>query len=156
MRVFTPGRSLRSRSRSPHGDSGRAAAKVPLRSHDLVVVLPQLQTRLLPRCKVVASRHSPARPVLTTNCPELLERPRALDRRLVRPSRLQDVVHPAVRVHCADLLRTRRRVVGPERLDDVVLDQRVLRPAVDGEVAVAVWLVVGVEVDRAARMGDTR
>jgi hypothetical protein len=147
-------RRLRSHSHSPHGDSGRAAAKVPLRSHDLVVVLAKLEACLGPGVEVVGSRHRPARPVLTTNSPELLERPRALDRRLVRPSRLQDVVHPTVRVHRADLLRTRRWVVRPERLDDVVLDQRVLRPAVDGEVAVAVWLVVGVEVDRAARMGD--
>jgi hypothetical protein len=133
--------------RLPHGDSGRAAAKVALRRHDLVVVRPQLQPGLGPRVEVVPRRHRPARPVVLTHSPELLERLRSLDRWLVRPRRLEDVVVAAVRVHRADLLRTRGRVVSPVRLDDVVLDQRVLGPAVDRQVAVAVRLVVGVVVD---------
>jgi hypothetical protein len=99
--------------RSPHSHSRRPAAKVPLRRYNLVVVRPQLQPRLGPRVEVVPRRHRPARPVVLTHSPELLECLCPLDRRLVRPRRLEDVVVAAVRVHRADLLRTRGRVVCP-------------------------------------------
>lgn len=43
---------------------------------------------------------------------------------------------------------TSGRVVRTVRLRDVVLDERVRRPAVDGEVAVSIRPVVGIVVDR--------
>lgn len=59
----------------------------------------------------------------------------------------EDVVGAAINLDGALLLSTGGGVVVTELLDDVVLDQRVLGPSVDGEVAVAVGLVLSLVRD---------
>lgn len=81
--------------------------------------------------------------------PKLLKGSRAIDGRLVRPRRLQDVVGAAVGLDRALFLRRRRRVVRAKRLDNVVLDQRVARPAVQRNVRVD-----ALSVPRAAVLDD--
>jgi hypothetical protein len=79
--------------------------------------------------------------------PVLREGGGALDRRLVGPCGLVDGVGPVVAVDGAQLRQPGRGVVGAVRLGDVVLDQRVLGPAVDGEVGVSIRVEGG-------RVGD--
>jgi hypothetical protein len=85
--------------------------------------------------------------VVLTNRPVLLEGRRTQDRRLVGAGRLQDVVGGAINGDRALGGRGRRGIVITEALNNVVLDQRVGGPAIDGKVAVA----VGAE---ASRVGD--
>ena len=61
---------------------------------------------------------------------------------------LVDLVRAAVAGDGTLVRATSRRVVRTVRLGDVVLDERVRRPAVDGEVAVSIRPVVGIVVDR--------
>jgi hypothetical protein len=78
--------------------------------------------------------NGPADTLLLADGPVLLEGPGALDRRLVDAGAREDFVRATVR---RKLALGRPRLVGREvgvRLDDVVLDQRVSGPAVDGEV----------------------
>ena len=84
----------------------------------------------------------PARRLLRVpDAPELLEGLRAVDGgRVVAPGG-EDVVRGAVAGDGALVAGRGGRVVGAVGLDDVVLDERAARPAVDGEVAVAVGLV---------------
>lgn len=127
----------------PDLDRRRSTAEVPLRSDDLVVMSAQLQAELGPRIEVVPNRDGPAGALGRADGPELVEGPGALDGRLVNAGGLVDVVGSAIALHGAD---ERGRAAGVERavgLDDVVLDEGALGPAVDGEVAVAVRLVVG-------------
>ena len=60
-----------------------------------------------------------------------------------------DVVDGAVRGYGALCLQAGGWVVGAEVFRDVVLDQGPGGPAVDGEVAVAIGLIIGVEGDGA-------
>lgn len=87
------------------------------------------------------------RALVLTNRPVLLKGPGAVDGRLVGAGGLGNLVRGAVRGDGALVLRLRRRVVRAKVLDDVVLDERVAGPAVDGEVRVAVGVVL-------ARVGD--
>lgn len=118
--------------------------------------------------------------LVVTNRPVLLESARALNRRLVVALSLQDTVGAAVDIDGTLLLRGRRRVVRAEVLDNVVpgqilsissptlgpgagafepsrkhglhlLDERVTRPAVHGQVAVTVGPVGTAVVDGAGR-----
>jgi hypothetical protein len=133
------------------GHGRRAAALVALGGDDLIVELAQVHAERLPRVEVVARRHRAARAVRLPDAPVLVERRRARDRRLVHALRLVNVVRAAVGGHGALVREPAGRVVRPKVLGDVVLDERVRRPAVHGEVRVAGRLVVGVEVDRPAR-----
>ncbi len=81
-------------------------------------------------------RTCPADAVLLANGPELVEGGGPFDRRLVHALGAVDVVGAAVARDGAQLGGPGGRVVRAEGLDDVVLDQRAARPAVDGEVAV--------------------
>lgn len=133
---------------SRNSNRRRSTAEVPLRRHDLVVKGPQLQAQLRPGIKVIRRRDSAAAALGLADGPVLAEGGGALDGGLVDARGLVDVVGAAVRGDAAEAGGARGRVVGAEVLDDVVLDERVGRPAVHGEVAVAVGLVVGVVVDR--------
>ena len=66
--------------------------------------------------------------------PVLIEGRGAENRGLVDAAGLVDVVGAAVVVDGAEALRARRGVEGAVGLDDVVLDERVGGPAVEGEV----------------------
>lgn len=90
---------------------------------------------------MLAHIHTPATPLPRPNAPVLLERGRAIDTRLVRPRRLQDLVGAAVGRDAAFYRGGGRRIVGAEVLDYVVFYQGVARPAVDGEVRVSCWSV---------------
>ena len=75
--------------------------------------------------------------LLSTNGPVLLESASTVDGRLVGAGRDIEVVGTAVSVDTALVLGPVARVVGAIRFDDIVLDERVAGPAVDGEVPVA-------------------
>ena len=74
--------------------------------------------------------------LLSTNGPVLLESASTVDGRLVGAGRDIEVVGTAVSVDTALVLGPVARVVGAIRFDDIVLDERVAGPAVDGEVPV--------------------
>src|SRR5690606_29747106 len=117
-----------------HRDVGASAALVALGSHDHVVVAAQVHTDAGPRVEVVADGDGPARPPRLPDAPVLVEGPGALDGGGVVPRRLVDVVGATVRSDRAHV-RTRGPVGAPV-LHDVVLDERVPRPSVEGQVGV--------------------
>jgi hypothetical protein len=79
--------------------------------------------------------------------PVLLERARSINRRLVRARRSGNIVSTAVALEAAFALRPAAGIVRAVGFDDVVLDERVTSPAVDGEVAVTLRLEVAAVVD---------
>ena len=79
--------------------------------------------------------------------PVLLECLRAVDGRSVVPPGGQDIVPSAIAGDGALELGSGRRVEGTVRLDDVVLDESIASPTVDGQVAVTVRVVVTGVVD---------
>jgi len=101
-------------------------------------VAPQLQAVVRPRLEVVAGRDGAADALLGADGPELVKGGGALDGRLVDALLGHDLVCAAVAGHVLLHLGLRvvRRLVVAVGLDDVVLDQRVRRPAVYGQVAV--------------------
>jgi hypothetical protein len=109
---------------------------------DLVVVRAEDEAGALPRREVIAGGDGARGAVLLADGPELLEGLGALDRRLVGACGLEEVVDAAVGSNRAELGSTSRRVVRAEALNDVVLNQGVLSPAVDSEIAVAVGTVI--------------
>lgn len=70
--------------------------------------------------------------------PELVKRRPPNNRRLVHPLSAVNIVITPVTVDCAETGGPAAGVVGTVALDDVVLDERVLCPAVEGEVRVHV------------------
>lgn len=129
------------------GDGGRAAAKVALGGDDLVVVGAELHAHGGPGVKVLLHVDGAGAPLLLADGPVLLKGAGAIDGRLVGARRLGDLVRGAVDVDGALARGLRGRVVRAKVLDHVVLDERVARPPVDGQVRVAVGAVVG-------RVGD--
>jgi hypothetical protein len=103
----------------------------------------QLLTILSPRIKVVLNRNRASNALARPHTPKLLECRRSIDGRLVRAGGLKDVVGTAVRGNGALLLSSRRGVVRAVGLNDVVLDERVACPAVEGDVRVYVSGVPG-------------
>lgn len=85
--------------------------------------------------------------VVSAHRPVLVKGGRSDDGGLVDSLRAVNVVDAAVRRHLAQLGGAGGWVVGSKVLNNVVLDQRVLGPTVDGEVAVAVGAVAAGEVD---------
>lgn len=114
---------------------GGAAALVALGGHDHVVPLAEVEAALpLPLGEVLVGVDAAADALGAADGPVLVERRRAEDRGLVGAARLVDVVGAAVVVDGAEALRARRGVVRAVGLDDVVLDEGVGGPAVEGEV----------------------
>jgi hypothetical protein len=134
-----------------NSDGSRSAGLVTLGGHNLVVVGTQAQAQLLPSIEVVGSSNSSGGSLAGTHGPVLLEGRGTEDRRLVGTGGGEDVVGGAVAGDTADLLGGARWVVGAEVFDDVVLDEGVGGPAVDGKVGVSVWLVGTGVVDVASR-----
>jgi len=106
----------------------------------------QLLPHLSPRIKVVARGNRAANTLHLSDTPELLERLRAVDGRLVDPRCLVDVVCAAVRRDGTFLRGSRGWVVGAVGFDDVVLDERIACPAVERDVGVYVRGVPGTGV----------
>lgn len=128
-------------------DIGAARTEISLNGNNLVVQRSQSQAEIAPGSEVVSNVDRAAGAVAAAHRPVLVKGGRADDGRLVDALRAVNVVDAAVRRHLAQLGRARGRVVGAKVLDDVVLDERVLGPAIDGEVAVAVGAVAAGEVD---------
>lgn len=76
-----------------------------------------------------------------TDRPVLLKGSGAFNRGCVGASAHIDIVGTAVAGHLALLGSTAGWVVCAEGFDDVVLNERIFGPAVESEVAVAVWVV---------------
>ena len=96
---------------------------------------------------MVLRRHSSTLPVRSPNRPVLVKSSRALDGRRIRPRRLVEVVRGPVALDGAEMGGSRGGVIGAVTLHDVEFDQRTGRPAVHGEVGVAVGVEVGRELD---------
>ena len=116
----------------------------------------QVQAMLGPGIKVRANINTPTAPMVLAHRPVLVERGRPLDAGLVDARALGDGVGAAVLGEGAEVGGARRGVVGAEGFHNVVLDQRVLGPAVDGQVAIARGVEAAREVDGAGRAGVPR
>ena len=135
------------------GDGSRTAALVALGGDNLVVVRAELEAGLGPGVEVGADVDGARGAVVLADGPELVKGAGAFDRGLVDAAGLGDGVGAAVLGDGAELAGLRRGVVVAERLDNVVLDQRVLGPPVDGQVAVALRAEGAREVDGAGSAG---
>jgi len=80
--------------------------------------------------------------VVLADGPILVKRRRPIDRRLIDSLSAIKVVGRPIGGDGTDERSARARVVGTKGLDDVVLDERVTSPSVDGEVTVSVGPVV--------------
>jgi hypothetical protein len=93
---------------------------------------------LLPRVEMGLNRDGSANTLLLPHRPVLLKGRGTINRRLVGTGRLQDIIGATISSDAALLLCSRAGVVAAVCLDDVVLDERVARPSVQGDVAVDV------------------
>ena len=128
------------------GKSGGTAALVTLSGDDHVVVLAKLHAELVPGIEVLANinraRKSSARRLLgVADRPVLLKGRGSLDGGLVGTGGLEDIIRSTIDGDGALLGGGAGWVVAAVALDDVVLDERVGGPAVEGNVAVSVGLV---------------
>ena len=128
-------------------DVSRTRGLVTLSGNNLVVVGSELQAKLGPGVEVVGSGDGTRRALVLTDAPVLVEGSGTRDGRLVGADTLVDVVDGAVGGDGAHVLETAAGVVGAVGLEDVVLDEGVLAPAVDGEVRVTLRRVGTLEVD---------
>ena len=112
---------------------------VTLRGNNLVIVLSaQVHAVGSPGVEVGSDVDGAAGAVVLADGPVLLKGRGAVDGGLVGAGGLEDVVDAAVDGDGALEGGGGGGVVGPEGLDNVVLNQRAAGPAVDGEVAVSV------------------
>ena len=93
-----------------------------------------------PCIKVVGRRDSAPNTVRGADGQVLRERLGAVDRRCIGAGDLVDVVRAAVARDRAHVGGSRARVVVTVGVHDVVFDQRISGPAVDGQVGVAAWV----------------
>lgn len=126
---------------------GVTRAKVALHSNNLVVQSAQSQAQVAPCVEVVPNVDRAAGAVVAADRPVLVKGGGSDDGRLVDSLRAVDVVDAAVRGHLTQLGGAGGWVVGSKVLNNVVLNQRVLGPSIDGEVAVAIGVVAAREVD---------
>jgi hypothetical protein len=131
--------------RAADSDLGVTSGEVTLSGNDLVVVLAEVHALAGPGIEVSLHVNRAGRALVLTNRPILLKGPGAINGWLVGAGRLSDLVGRAIGGNGTLVLGLRRRVVGAEVLNDVVLDEGVASPAVDGKVGVAV-VVVGTGV----------
>lgn len=122
---------------SLNSDGGRSAALVALGSHDLVVVSTQVHAQLSPSVEVVGSGNSSSDSLVLANGPILGEGSGSLDGSGVGAGSRVDIVDGSIGGDGALVGASTAGVVVAVGLDDVVLDQGVSGPAIDGEVAVA-------------------
>lgn len=125
------------------GDGGRAGGEVALGGDDLVVVGAQVQAVLGPGSDVVGEGDGSGGTLVAADGPVLLEGGGANDGWLLGTGGDEEIVDGAVGGDGATGGGTGGWVVGTEVLNDVVLDEWVLGPSVDGEVGVAVGVVLG-------------
>lgn len=135
------------------GDVGGAGGLVTLGGDNLVVVLAELHAQLGPGVEVVGGSDSSRGALVLADRPVLVEGGGTLDGRLLSADTLVDIVDGAVSGDGTHVGETAAGVVGAVGLEDVVLNQGVGAPSVDGEVRVALGRVATLEVDVAGRAG---
>jgi hypothetical protein len=113
------------------GNGSATSALVTLGGDDLVVVGAEPHSLAGPSIKVRLHVYRAGRTLVLTNRPVLLKGPSAVDRWLVGTLRLSDLVRRAIRSHGALVGGLGGRVVRPEVLNDVVLNERVTSPTID-------------------------
>jgi hypothetical protein len=116
-------------------------------------VVAQVHASIGPSIEVCLDIHGTLAALVLADRPVLVEGLGAVDGWLLHAGRLADLVAGAVGGKAAALVGVAAGVVGAVLLDDVVFDQGVAGPAVDGQVAVALDVEVAAEVDRAACAG---
>jgi hypothetical protein len=131
------------------GDSDVSGTRglVTLSGDDLVVVGTELQAKLGPGVEVVGSSNGTRRTLVLTDAPVLVEGSGTRDRGLVGADTLVDIVDGAISGDSTHVLEPAAGIVGAVGLEDVVLDEGVLAPAVDGEVRVTLGRVGALEVN---------
>jgi len=127
--------------RAVDSDGSATTGEVSLSSDDLVVVGTQVHALAGPGIEVSLHVNRAGRALVLTNRPVLLKGLGAINGWLVGAGRLGDLVGRTVGRHGALVLGLGRGVVSSKVLNDVVLDERVAGPAVDGKVGVAVGVV---------------
>lgn len=100
-------------------------------------MLSKVQTNGSPGVEVILHGDRASDALGGANRPVLLEGPGTIDRGLVVASRNVEVVGATVSLDLSFVLRSAAGVVGAVGLNDVVLDERVASPAVDGQIPVA-------------------
>lgn len=130
-----------------HRNAGRPTAtraticRISLGSQDHVVVVPQPHAVLCPLLKVPRCGNSPPNALLLAYRPVLLESPRPFYGRLVHAGACEDLVRSLlegeITLGCPRFVRGEVGV----SFDDVVFNEGVSGPAVDGEVAGASGIV---------------
>lgn len=138
---MTPRTSFRNASLLGDSHAGRARAVVALNSKDLIVVVTKVEADVLPGLEVSTGVDGSAGTLVASNRPVLLKGLVTLNRGGVDTGADVDVIDRSVNGDLTLLLAAGRGVVGAEVLNDVVLDERVLGPSVNSEVAVAVDVV---------------
>ena len=121
-----------------NSDSRRTATLITLRSHNLVVMSTQVHSQLSPGIEVVLSCNSSPNPLGLPNGPVLRECGGSFDRSGVGPGSRVNIVCGSVRGDSALVRTSTSRVIVAVGFHDVILDQRIGGPTVDGEVAVAI------------------
>ena len=116
-------------------------------------MVPQTHALTVPVVEMILHIHGALAALVLADRPVLLEGLGAVDGGLLDAGRDADLVVGAVGGEGAALLGVAARVVGAVLLDDVVFDERVARPAVHGQVAVAGDVEVAAVVDGAACAG---
>lgn len=111
----------------------------------------ELQAELSPGVEVVGSSDSTRRTLVLTDAPVLVKGSGTRDGGLVSTDTLVDIVDRTVSGDGTHVLEPAAGVVCAVGLEDVVLDEGVLAPAVDGEVRVTLGRVGALEVDVAGR-----
>ena len=119
-----------------------------------VVVGTEVLSGLCPSIEVVLSRDVATNPLLGPDRSELGKRGSPQNRRLVDPLGLIDIICASVALDRPLLASAAGRVVRAVGLDDVVLDEGVLGPAVERDVAVDVGCVPGTVINDV--LGATR
>ena len=136
-------------TRLGNSDISRTRGLVTLSGDNLVVVSTELHAKLGPSVEVVGSGDGTRRTLVLADAPVLVEGSGTRNGGLVGANTLVDIVRGTVGGDGAHVLETAAGVVGAVGLEDVVLDEGVLAPAVDGEVRVTLRRVGTLEVDLA-------
>lgn len=134
------------------GDShaGRARAVVTLNSKDLIVVGAKVEADVLPGLEMSTGVDGSAGTLVASDRPVLLKGLVTVNGGGIDTGADVDIVDRSVNIDLTLLLATGRGVVSTEVLNDVVLNERVAGPTVNGEVAVAVGVVRTRVLDGAA------
>lgn len=120
---------------------GTSSTEIALGGNDLVVVCSKVQPNFGPGGEMVGCCDGARWAMCRADRPVLCESWGTEDRRLVCASQGEDIVVRAIRGDGAELCSAGGRVVGSEIFDDVVFNEWVFGPAVDGKVGVAVGAV---------------